>query len=253
MHRTILPAALLIGAGAAQGGIIVGHDVVTLSSTYSGAAEQQFAVNIAKQLTGGSGNILMIESGSDALRDYGDATVQAIRDAGFGVHVDRFEDGYASDISTLDQYDAVFFGTRRGNNLMPDMDQLHSFMDGGGSAYVFGGNGPNALTEAHALNQFLNPYGAGFLETSSYNGSNGFQVTDGSHPLFEGLEGEFIRASNGNAVLDLGTESDSSETFYADVNGFPLLSMVDTVAVPAPGTAAILGVLGFGAVRRRRA
>jgi len=254
MLKTTCTAAILLGAASgASAGIIVGHDVVTLSSTYSGAAETRFAVNIARQLTGGSGNILMIESGSDPLRDFGDATVQAIQDAGFNVHVDRFSDGYASDVSNLGDYDAVFFGVRRGTTQIPEIAKLHAFMDNGGSAYVFGGNGPNALAEAQALNAFLNPYGAGFVESGSYNRSGGFEVSDGAHGLFEGLEGEFIRASNGISVMNLGAEDGSSEVFYADANGFPLFSMVETAAVPAPASIAVLGLMGLGATRRRRA
>jgi len=254
MYRTTCTAAILIGAASgANAGIIVGHDVVTLSSTYSGDAETRFAVNIARELTGGSGNILMIESGSDPLRDYGDATIQAIQDAGFNVHVDRFSDGYASDIANINDYDAVFFGVRRGTTQIPDIAKLHAFMDNGGNAYVFGGNGPNALAEAQALNAFLNPYGAGFVESGNYNRSRGFEVSDGSHALFEGLEGEFIRASNGLSVMNLGAEDGSSEVFYADANGFPLFSMVQTIPVPAPASAALLGLLGLGAARRRRA
>jgi len=246
-----LAAPLMLAMHATAGEIVVGHDINTFSTSLDGAVERQYALNIANHLTGGAGNILLIESAGDPLRDFSDGMISTLQDAGFGVTLDGVDDGYASEIQNLGNYDAVFFGVESGTNLIPDADLLHAYMNNGGSAYVAGGVGPNAPAEAQALNQFLTPYGVMFRETERYNRSSGFTVSE-EGGIFEGLAGEFIRASNGSAIVSMGFEDADAQVFFDDRDGFAQVSMVSIPSVPSPGATALLGLGVLLGSRRRR-
>jgi len=247
----ILAVPLALAMHATAGEIVVGHDINTFSTSLDGAVERQYALNIANHLTGGSGDILLIESAGDPLRDFSAGMISTLEGAGYGVTLDAAGDGYASEINNLDSYDAVFFSVEFGTDLIPDVALLHDFMNSGGGAYVAGGVGPNALAEAQSLNQFLAPYGVMFRETNGYNRSLGFNVTE-EGGIFEGLAGEFIRASNGSAIVSMGLEDADAQVFFDDRDGFAQVSLVSIPAVPAPGAAALLGLGALAGTRRRR-
>ena len=148
----VLAVPSILAMHAMAGGIVVGHDINTFSTSLDGEVERQYALNIANHLTGGSGNILLIQSNDDPLRDFSAGMISTLENAGYGVTVDGVNDGYASEINNLASYDAVFFGIEHGTYEIPDVDVLNAFILNGGGAYVAGGNGPNALAEAQALN-----------------------------------------------------------------------------------------------------
>jgi len=252
IRLTTVGAGMMLAHATLAGEIVVGHDVNTFSDSISGPTEQQYAINIANHLTGGGGDLLLIASGDDPLRNFGQDTISALQNAGFGVTHDLASDGYASEIANLNQYDAVFFGAEFGTNAIPDANLLHNFVNSGGGAYVAGGTGPDALAEAVALNQFLMPYGVMFHEVEQYNRSLGFEVDSDDHPIFDGLMGEFIGASNGSAIVSMNQEDGNSEVFFDDRNGFAQVSTVSTPVIPAPGALAVLGLAAAAGPRRRR-
>ncbi|MEM1186559.1 MAG: hypothetical protein AAGI53_16340 [Planctomycetota bacterium] len=240
--------AATLAAPALAGRIVASHDVNTFSSSIASRNEAQLAVNIASYLAGEGGDLLLIESSPHEFRDYSDTVIDALVGAGFSVTVDIWSDGYADRVPSLESFDAVFFGVNYGIDgselAIPDVEQLHNFVDNGGGAYVFGGNGPNAAAEAEVLNEFLVPYGAKF-SAESYDGVWDYEV-DSDHEIFAGLQGSTINAGIGNGLIDLDASGGLEIVQYA-ANGSGVIATLD---VPAPGTAAAL--LGLAAFARRR-
>ncbi len=223
---------------------VVGHDINTLGSFNANDQEEVFAVNLANFLTSGSSskNLLLYESNpDDGNRDFSTGVVDALTEAGFSVTV-------TPDYSTsFSGFDAVFVAQDYPVAGFLDNPDLINFVDAGGGVYLTGGvaNAGSAPSEAAGWDVFLNNYGLAF-DPSRYNGINNVAITS-THPIFDGVTS--LRSANGQSILDLGTNPNTSIVQFAGDQGVYAVFDSSIVGDPPPTvpepSISILGLLAF--------
>lgn len=247
--RKLFLASLVVlaSAGANAGVIVVAGDEWPLSGpafSLNTASTETYATNLAHFLVGSSGSIL--NTSNYLFSD-------------FGTHVSGLGYSYTEDFTTpfgltlISGYDAIMVGGVRGAaSIGENLTTLTSYVNAGGSVYVFGGTGQagSAVLEAADWNPFTTLFGITLSGTYTEPAATVDVTTDpGAHPLRSGV-----------GLLTYGFGHDVTVTGGAVIalRGGPELSqnigMIAT-AVPEPSKAAFLlsGVaLILWAVRRRR-
>jgi len=216
--------ALMFGANAFAGGIIVDNDEWTLSdSGFSAeglANGTKYTDNAAAFLAGGSGSIL-IYSDNFSLTESDFHT--ALTDAGYSVTtINPGSTAFGS--LSLSSYKAIFLG---GDNLPSGFGtSLSSYVHGGGGVYIAAGTGTisgGAPGEAAQWNGFLNGFGLNLA--SQYNGIAGDVATSEEAPVLSGVSQLFY--DNGNTVNATG--------------GFP-----GAQVITFDGNQGLIGTVSFG-------
>ena len=190
-HLLAAASALTLSAlSFAQGRIVVAHDEWTLSNNgfQQGPDAAQFARNVAGWFTGGQPGHFRVWSDDFGL--IGSALSQTMTAVG---HTWTVSTAGTFQLSTLQQYDAVFIG-----NYFTGIDAavLTQYVQAGGCVYVCAGNISDALA-ANAFNPFLANFGLAY--GSVFNNIAGLRPISSTHPIFAGVGALF--ENNGNSIL----------------------------------------------------
>jgi hypothetical protein len=181
--RVMILTVVLASCQAAvlrAGTIVVGDDVNTFSSSVAGTNEQTFALNVAGLLTTGHATkkLLLVESGTDAERDFAPGVLSALTSAGYSITETL------NDATSLSGFDAVFVAQSFPAIGFVSNSSLINFANNGGGVYIVGGVGPDAATEAAGWSTFLNNYGLALANT--YNGFPNIPTTAQIVETFQG-------------------------------------------------------------------
>ncbi len=164
-------------------------------------------------------------------------------------------------LATLMQYNGVFLAGSPGSGAA-NAAVLAQYVHAGGNVFVMAGTGAfgDAASEAVAWDPFLNQFGLGFGSTWFGPGSP-IQVPANptSHPLGSSIS--TLLWGYGQTAMDLDPLDPRNEVaLFADFTGVlnppngnvASTPVIATYNVPIPGTAALLGLGGLVAARRRR-
>jgi len=223
---------LLASSAFAAGRIVVGHDVNTLGTFVAGTNEDQFAVNLARWLTGAtSGKVLAVESSpGDGTRDYALSVKAALASAGFTVtYISDPATVSAETLANLQAYDAVFVGETFPTQTSISPSVLTQYVNSGGNVYMYGGVDESPSGEAALLNPFLQAFGLAF-DTTTYNGLNSVNITS-THPIFNGLTGKTLGSGNGQDIHDLSTNPNASIVQFQGPHG--VYAVVNSGGLPS--------------------
>jgi hypothetical protein len=254
LSTLVLTAGLAHAAIPGTGRIVAGHDANMLSTYTAREQEARMAVNIAQFITQKStgGTLLMIEpSTTSVLHDYSAGVEAALVAAGFTIAVTQ---DTSWDAERLSGFDGIFVGTIFDEPYRTlSTGALNSFVQSGKGVYMFSGMGPDRVSEAAALNQFLSPHGLTFddSEGPGRGGYNGVYETaiNSEHELFAGVTS--LRSANGMNVLWNEGNMDASLVQVDEFrNG--LFGVVENVPVPTPGALALAALGGTLLTRRKR-
>ena len=160
--QAALAAILFISCASAQSGVvIVNNDEWTLSNTgftNASGSTDQFALNVASLLTGGSGSI---HAYSNFFAFKGSSLDTTLTNAGYTYTTG---DSFAFTPANIAGYDALFMG---GTFLSAsEITTLINYVNAGGGVYLVGGTNPSATATAAAWNPFLNVFGMSHIHYS---------------------------------------------------------------------------------------
>jgi RHS repeat-associated protein len=201
--------------------ILLSSDINTLSQS-ANADEQRFVVNAANWLTEGGGRkLLLIESGSDATRNYSPKVLSALREAGFEITVTQNNN---QSLEELVAFDAIFTVVVAASLSANSNVVLSDFVRLGRGVYLAGGTRglSDAQDEAGQWNNFLANFGLAYA--SRYNGLLGSYPISGSSPILNGVQS--LHIGFGNAVVDLDP-NDSRNQVIASIQSEPILAVFD--------------------------
>lgn len=164
-------------------------------------------------------------------------------------------------LATLMQYDGVFLAGAPGSGVA-NAGVLSQYVQSGGNVFVMAGTGAfgDAASEAAAWDPFLNQFGLGFGQAwFGPNGTTQVPANPSSHPLGSAIT--TLLWGLGQTAMDLDPQSALNEVaLFGDFTGVDnppsgnvaSQPVIATYNVPTPGTAALLGLGGVFAARRRR-
>lgn len=202
-----------------MGKIVVNADEWTFSNDGFKAAPDAaiFANNIAKWFVGDRVGKFHAYSTNFGLTQ--SALAETLKKAG---HTWTTGTNIAFDLPVLLTYDGIFVGGNAANNPV-----LIEYVKAGGNVYVMAGTGGgSAQAEADRWNPFLNAFGFKFL--GQYNGINGTQTVNSSHPIFAGVKALF--QNNGNYIVDLDSASQTNQLVLTHSSGQGLIATFDGTA-----------------------
>jgi Lamin Tail Domain len=201
-----------------MGKIVVNADEWTLSNDGFKVAPDAaiFANNIAKWFVGDRAGKFHAYSTNFGLTQ--SALAETIKNAG---HTWTTGTNISFDLPTLLTYDGIFVGENAANNQV-----LIEYVKAGGNVYVIAGTGGDAKAEADRWNGFLNAFGFKFL--GQYNGINGNQIVNSSHPIFAGVKTLF--QNNGNYIVDIDSASQTNQLVLTHSSGQGLIATFDGTA-----------------------
>ncbi len=164
-------------------------------------------------------------------------------------------------LATLMQYDGVFLAGAPGSGVA-NAGILAQYVHSGGNVFVMAGTGAfgDAAAEAIEWDPFLNQFGLGFGSTwFGPNGTIQVPANPSSHAL--GSSVSTLLWGLGQTAMDLDPQDLRNEVaIFGDFTGVvnppsgnvASQPVIATYNVPAPGSAALLGLGGLMAIRRRR-
>jgi hypothetical protein len=201
-----------------MGKIVVNADEWTLSNDGFKVAPDAaiFAKNIVKWFVGDRPGKFHAYSTNFGLTQ--SALAETIKNAG---HTWTTGTNISFDLPTLLTYDGIFVGSNAANNQV-----LIEYVKAGGNVYVMAGTGDGAKAEADRWNGFLNAFGFKFL--GQYNGINGNQTVNSSHPILAGVKTLF--QNNGNYIVDLDSASQKNQLVLTHSSGQGLIATFDGTA-----------------------
>jgi len=238
-------AACLVAVGAhasAAGVIVVCGDEWSMSDaafSQNGAFTNQYVLNVANLMMGGSGSVRMASGNGIA---FGSQWNTVMNGNGYTVTSDTNPITLAGMVG----YDAVYLA---GGNGSANLADIATYLNGGGNVYLAGGTGEfgTDTAEAAAWNPLLNLYGIN-MGSAWINPPSAVDVTTdaGTHPLRAGVD---------KLTFGFGHDMTAFGGSVVALSGGPELSanigLVATNAVPEPATMVALGV-GLAAIVRRR-
>lgn len=245
MRRVILcaMAAAMMTAPVFAGRIVVNHDEWTMGTGQPNA--QQFAVNVANFLGGGSPGNILIYTDNTYLTNAG--VVGSLQGAGYTVSNNL---GITFDLPTLLTFDAIFMG---GSVVNYNAQVLTDYVNAGGGVYLMAGTGFSGAFEADGWDSFLNAFGLAF--GPSYNGIAVTQTITSTHPIFNNVASLYF--NNGNSVQLFGNNPNAQ--ILESFQGQGMIGVYDSRnggpgEIPEPSTVLLTGtaLLGAGWLARRR-
>ncbi len=198
---------------ALVGKIIVANDEWTLSDTgFTKAPDtNQFLQNVTDFFSDGEGGKFLGYSNNFGIT--GTRLAQAFSQAGHEWTVSR---NVPFNLETLLQYDGVFLA-----RLPADNEVLIDYVNRDGNVYVAAGIRYGRRRDADIWRTFLGTFGLAY--ESSFNGIGGRLFYATPHPIFDKVER--LYHNNGNSILDLDPNNDSSMIIGRGKNGANLYAL----------------------------
>jgi hypothetical protein len=243
--RMCLPALLCIFYSTALADrIVVSNDEwpttnVGFGSTPAGSA--QFAINVAKWLTNGSGSGDFLVYSDDFALAPNQATTLAstLGAAGYVLTSYTSVGGFTFDLPTLLGFSGVFLGC----SPVPNNAVLTSYVNAGGSVLLEGGTGCGGpAVEAANWNGFLNSFGLQF--ESTYNGIAGNIAISNpfGHPVLNGVTA--LYQNNGNSISYFGANPNAKIIeSLGDQGLYAVYDLPSVSGVPEPRTLWLLATI----------